>query len=91
MKREKAQGPPCSACFPGILTGNADAFSLARKTLTAEGVRMESIEAAMRIYRIPAADRADLADKVLIMAGHYLAARETARTIEKQKTAGSKR
>lgn len=55
---------------------NEDAYNIAQKSITYEGVKVESVLSAMRLYRIPIDDRPVIADKVFFMAGKFLSARK---------------
>jgi hypothetical protein len=68
------KGPPCKECapHPGVVEGNETAVALIQRVMTTEGVRLEALEAAMRIYRIPIDERALESDKVLFISGLFL-------------------
>ena len=84
MKRAKAKGPPCDTCFPGIMPDNETAFFISQRAMTGEGVRIESMEAAMRLYRVPVDERPDAADRVLVIASQFLKRQAEKREKDKQ-------
>jgi len=72
MKKAKLKAPKCEECKPEILPENQIAVGIYCRCATGEGVRPEALESTMRIFNVDRSERAEVADKVLIMAGQQL-------------------
>lgn len=87
LKKEKAKGPKCETCKPLIHADNAMAYGV--YGLCSDqwimgmsgpvGLRLEAIESACRLFRVPADERPETVEKVI-----YLSRRITKRLSEKK-------